>query len=172
MDHDRPVLAVVRSDIRKVEPLRKLVIHLHGAKLPLAPDDILDHEIDLRTIERRLARLQCERHTQGRGRIFARLFRLVPLLGFADILGRVRIAQAHTHAVLAHAQRTQDDLYQFQATQHLGRHLLLRAEQVGIILRKTANAGHATQFARLLPAIHRAKFRQADRQVAVAALLG
>src|SRR3546814_5075456 len=64
MDHDRAVRLVVRADVAEIEPLGELVVHLHRAELPLPAEDILDHEVDLRAIERRLARLGGEGDTQ------------------------------------------------------------------------------------------------------------
>ena len=49
--------------------------------------------------------------------------------------------------------------------------LLRRDEQMGIILREAAHAGHAVQFAGLLVAIDGAELGQADGQIAIAARL-
>ena len=45
-------------------------------------------------------------------------------------------------------------------------------EQVGVVLGEAAHAGHAVEFAGLLEAIDGAELGQANRQIAVAALLG
>ncbi len=50
-------------------------------------------------------------------------------------------------------------------------HLVLGAEDVGIVLSESANACHAAEFARLLVAIHRAEFGQAHGQLAITARL-
>src|SRR5690606_17663344 len=55
-----------------------------------------------------------------------------------------------------------------QAARQLARHLFLRAENVSIVLGKSADAGHAAELAGLLPAVDRAELRQADGEVAVA----
>ena len=49
--------------------------------------------------------------------------------------------------------------------------LVFGAEQVRVVLGEAAHAGHAAEFAGLLPAIDRAELGQAHGQVAVAARL-
>ena len=46
-------------------------------------------------------------------------------------------------------------------------HLLLGAEEVGVVLGEAAHAGHAVEFAGLLPAVDRAELGEAHGQVAV-----
>ena len=55
MDHDRPMLGVVRADVGQLEPLRLRVIDLHGAELPRATDGIGHLVIQFRPVERTLA---------------------------------------------------------------------------------------------------------------------
>jgi hypothetical protein len=43
---------------------------------------------------------------------------------------------------------------------------------VGVVLGEAADAGHAVEFARLLPAVDGAEFRKSDREVPVAVRLG
>ena len=50
-------------------------------------------------------------------------------------------------------------------------HLVVGAEQVGVILGEAAHAGHAAQFAGFLPAVDGAKLREAHRQVPVAVVV-
>ena len=40
VDHHRPVRLVVRADVLQLEPLRQVVVELHGAELPLAADAV------------------------------------------------------------------------------------------------------------------------------------
>ena len=56
----------------------------------------------------------------------------------------------------------------FQAAAELVGHLLFGAEEVGIVLREAADAGHADELARLLEAVDGAELGQPHRQVAVA----
>ena len=56
---------VVRADVLQLEALGQVVVELHGAELPLAADAVADDEVDLRPVERRLARLGGEVHAAG-----------------------------------------------------------------------------------------------------------
>src|SRR5690349_10189745 len=94
VDHHGSMWMIVGPGVSQIKPLRKLVIHLHRSKLPLAPNDVPYDKVDLRPIKRRLARLIGERHAQRRGRILARLLRPIPLLWLSDVFGRIGIAQA------------------------------------------------------------------------------
>ena len=96
------------------------------------------------------------------------LLGLVPVGRVADVFAAVGVAQADAHAVIVHAQRSEDRLDEFEASDDFGADLFRGAEKVSIILSEGANPGHAAEFSRLLPAIHRAEFREAHRQVAVA----
>ncbi len=126
VDHHGPMRLVVGAGVGKIESLRQLVIDLHGAKLPFAADDVLDDEVDLRAIKRGLARLDGERDAKAGGGVFAGFFGFVPLLGVADVLGAVRIAQADAHAVVVHAEGGEDDLHELQASHQFGGELGLR----------------------------------------------
>ena len=66
MDHDRPMRLVVGPDVFEPEALGQVVIELHGAELPFAADAVADDEVDLRPIERRLARLDGVVHAAAR----------------------------------------------------------------------------------------------------------
>ena len=59
-------------------------------------------------------------------------------------------------------------LHEVEAACDLRRHLLLGAEQVGVVLGEAAHAGHAAEFAGLLPAVDGAELGQPHGQVAVA----
>src|SRR5258707_29206 len=58
------------------------------------------------------------------------------------------------------------------AAGEFGGDLLFHAEQVGVVLREAADAGHAVELAGFFEAIDRAELRQADRQLLIAAALG
>ncbi len=60
------------------------------------------------------------------------------------------------------------ELGHLDAAAELVRHLLVGAEEVGVVLREAADAGHAVELARLLVAIDGAELGQPHRQVAVA----
>ena len=172
VDHDGAVRLVVRADVAEVKAHGQDVIDLHGAELPFAADDILDDEIDLRTVEGGLAGLLGEGHAERGGSFAAGVFGGVPLGGIAGELAAVRIAKTHADAVIVHAKRVEHDLHQREAAEHFGGHLFLGAEEMCVILREAADAGHAVELARLLPAVNRAELRQTHRHVAVAVRSG
>ena len=62
VDDHRPVLRVVLADVAEVEPLRRGVVELDGAQLPLPPDRVGDVEVDLGTVERPVPGLELVRH--------------------------------------------------------------------------------------------------------------
>ena len=80
----------------------------------------------------------------------------------------VRIAEAQPHAIIVQPQRLQHEAGHLDAAAELVGHLLLGAEDVGVVLGEAADARHAVQLARLLEAVHRAELGQPQRQVAVA----
>ncbi len=56
MNHHRTMLLSIRTGVFEIESFRHDVIYLHRAKLPLAANRILQHEVDLRSIESSLRR--------------------------------------------------------------------------------------------------------------------
>src|SRR5919106_6449865 len=58
VDHHRPVLGVVLALIGEAEALGHLEVELAGAELPRAPESVGDVEVDLRPVERPLARAE------------------------------------------------------------------------------------------------------------------
>ncbi len=158
---------IIRPDIGQVEPDREIIVHLHGAKLPLAPDHVFDHEIDLRAVERRLAGLFREGHVEGLGGFATGVFGLVPVGGVAGVFVRIRIPQSDAHAVILHAEGGEHNLHQRKAPEHFGGDLLFGAEQMGVVLRESADAGHAVELAGLLPAINRSELREPHGQIAI-----
>ena len=55
VDHHRGLLGVVFSGVFELEAHREVVVHLDGAQLPAASDGVLDHEVELGTVEGCLA---------------------------------------------------------------------------------------------------------------------
>ncbi len=50
------MLLVIGTGIFKLEPFREIVVNLDGAKLPAATKRILNHEVELGSIERGFAK--------------------------------------------------------------------------------------------------------------------
>ena len=51
MNHDRPVNLSITAFVFQPKPFRKVVVDLNRAKLPFPADDILDDEINFRTVK-------------------------------------------------------------------------------------------------------------------------
>src|SRR5207245_1852144 len=51
VDHHGPVRPVVRARVLELKPLRQLVVELDGGALPLAPDRVVELDVDLRAVE-------------------------------------------------------------------------------------------------------------------------
>ena len=162
---------VVGADVAEVEALRQVVVDLHGAELPLATDDVFDDEIDLRSVEGGFASLFGEVAAEGGGGGAQGILCLVPVGRVADVLARVRVAQADADAVVLHAERFEDDFDEVEAADDLVLDLFVGAEQVGVVLGEAAHPGHAAELAGFLPAVDGAELGEADRQVAVAVVV-
>jgi hypothetical protein len=93
------------------------------------------------------------------------------LRGIAGELAAIGITQADADAVVVHAEGVEHDLHEREAAEDFGGDLFLGAEEMGIVLREAAHAGHAVELTALLPAIHRAELGEAHRQIAVAVRL-
>ena len=167
VDHHGNVRLVVGADIAEAEADRQIVVHLHGAELPFAADDVLDHEVDLGSVEGRLADLLGVVHAEGLDGFAEGCFGFVPVLGRADIFVAGRIAQREPDAVVIHAEGVEDFFDQIEAAGDFGGDLLRGAEQMGVVLGEAADAGHAAEFAGLLPAIDGAELRESHREIAI-----
>src|SRR5687768_6075581 len=80
VQHDGDVAGVVLADVLRAQAAGHAEVHLHGAALPDAPDAILQRVLDLRTVERALARRNGELQPALFQRGFQRSFGLVPRL--------------------------------------------------------------------------------------------
>ena len=90
VQHDRPVFLAVLADIGRVEPFRQHEIHLQRAALPVAPERVAQHELQLGAVEGAFARIHLEGDAGGLDRMPERRFGPVP--------GRV-VAGAHRRPV-------------------------------------------------------------------------
>jgi hypothetical protein len=57
VDHDRRLLFAVLVDIERAEALRQVEVHLRGAALPVTANGVAQGVLELRTVERALARV-------------------------------------------------------------------------------------------------------------------
>ena len=160
VNHNRAVETVVSALVREVETLREVVVHLDRSQLPLAADGVLDHEVELRTVEGRFAQLhdRCEAFLLG-GLHDGRLG-LLPVLVRTDVfLLVVRVAQRNLGGVVVELQRLEDIEHDVDHAFELFQKLIRTNEQVGVVLRESAHARQSVQLARLFVAVDRSELR-------------
>ena len=167
MDHDRDVRFVVGANVGEVEADREVVIYLHRAELPVAADDVFYDKVDLRAVERGFAEFFRVIDPEVDDCVAEGGLGLVPVFRGTDIFVTFRIAERKADAVIVHAECGEDFFYQIEAAFDFLSDLIGRAEEMGVVLGKAADAGHAAEFTGLFPAIDRAEFCEADGEVAV-----
>ena len=116
VNHHRAVRLVVGADVFEAEALGQVVVDLHGAELPFAADDILHHEVDLRSVEGRFPRLLGKIRTQSVAAASrSAASALSHFSGSPTYLLESGIAQADAHAIVLHAEGAEHDLDQLEA---------------------------------------------------------
>ena len=169
-DHHRRAALAVGVDVERAEPSRQIEVHLRGAALPVAADGIPEDILELGAIERALARVDAGLHLAtglGRNPLQHRhhgFLGAIPLLVGADaLLGPGR--QLHDHLLEAEiAVDGHDEIVDLQA---LVRDLILRAEDVRVVLREAAHAQEPVQRARRLITMYAAELGEPVRQLAI-----
>ena len=172
MDHDGAVFLVVGAGVVEVEAFGEVEVHLHGAELPFALEDVAHDEVDFGAVEGGFAGLFGVGDAEGGGGGAAGGFGFVPVGGAAGVFGGVGVAQADADAVVAQAKGGEDGAHEVKAAVDFGGELFFGAEEVAVVLGEAAHAGHAAEFAGLFPAVNGAEFVEAHGEVAVGAGLG
>ena len=168
MDHHGAVFAVVGAHVFKLKALRKVVINLHGSELPTASDGVAHHEVQFRTVERGFAQFHHRFEAFFFGHFLDGFFRLVPIFLGADVLAWVLwVAEADLGDEVLEVECFEDVQHEVNDLADLFLHLVLGAENVGIILGESTNARQTVEFAALLVAVNRPKLRQTHRQIAI-----
>src|SRR2546425_13219316 len=90
VDHDRAVRAVILAGVLELEALGLLEIELDRRALPLSADDVVELDVDLRSVERPAALIDAVRGTAVLERLLERALRQVPRLVGAEFLGGPR----------------------------------------------------------------------------------
>ena len=162
------MLLAILADVRQVELLRHLHVVLDRTALPRTADRILEVEVDLRAVERAIALIDdvveaavLEGLAQAVRREFPVLIRAHGIIRARRELGDVR-----------QAERVVDFIEEVDRVLDLLLDLIRRDEEMRIVLREVADAEQAVELAGLLVAMDEAEFAEAQRQVAVAVLLG
>src|SRR3989454_6479921 len=165
VDHHRALGLAVAVDVLEREPLRLLEIDRDGGDLPAPRQRVLDVHVDLRAIERAVARIQLEGQPVGAQRV------LQPPLGHRPLLvgpERLRRARGELEERLE-PERLVPVPHQPEHGRDLRLDLIEPAVDVGVVLRELPHAEEAGQRARALVAVQPSHVREAQRQVAVRA---
>ncbi len=173
MDHHGPVRLVVGSVVRQPEALGQNVIELDCAELPLASQTVVDDEIGLGPVEGRLAwgfviiQIHLVEHGPDVG--------LCPGPGLAQgacVFGICWVVLRKPGSVVAQTHGLEHFLCELHGRSEFLADLINGAEQVGVVLRESANARKPRELSRLLVTIDSAKLREAERKIAIAPRLG
>ena len=170
VEHDGAMLVPVFGRVRELEAVRVREVHLQRAELPRSADRVRDLEVELRPVERAVARVQEIRPAGHVGRallegLLERLLGLVPVLDLThELLG----ARAEADLHFRESERPVNLPDEVEEAVHLGRHLVERAVEVRVVLRERADACQALRDTRPLVAVEAPEIRESDREIAVA----
>ena len=168
VDHDRALLAAVRVGIFKLEPLRQVVVHLDGAKLPLPSYGVLDHEIKLRAVESGLAIFNDGFQPLLLCGLDDGVLGLLPVLVASDVLGLVvRIPEGNLGRVLVELEDPEHIEDQVDDLLELALELVWGHEHVGVILSEGTNPRESVEFSALLVTVNSSELGQSQRKILV-----
>ena len=165
VDDEHRMLGVVRPHIGKAEPLRHLPVELDRAELPGAAEHVGDVQVDLRPVEGAFAGAEHVLDLVALERRLERALGEVPLLVAAELVVRPR----RELRPRLEPEEPVEEAEIVDAAVELRRDLLLRAEDVGVVLGDVADAREPVQRAGQLVAVQRRRLGVAQRQLAVAA---
>ncbi len=168
VDDHRPMLGVVVAHVDQVESFGRRVVELNGAQLPAPADRVGDVEIDLRAVERPVARLELVRHAGRLEGAAQRGLRAIPHLVAADPRlrpgGEPEAGLQPERAVVG-----EDEVHQ---ELHLVHDLALRQKHVAVVLGELPHAGEPRERAGHLVPVQHVEGDVAERELAVRMLLG
>src|SRR6266571_3469304 len=79
MDHKRPMLGAVFSDVSQIEPLRQIEVELNRTQLPWPPDSIVDQQVDLRAVKGAVTGIDLVLDARSFERVFQCNFSRLPI---------------------------------------------------------------------------------------------
>ncbi len=165
MQHDRILATVVFRNVLGTQTDRQIEVQLQGAALPYPTETILEGELDFRTVERALARLQVVRQTSAVECGSQRRFGTVPKLVGAYTLFR---ASGQFEFDILETEIGVDIQRELDERGRLGLHLVFGTEDVRIVLGEATHAHDAVQGTRRLVTMTGTELGQTHRQLAVA----
>ena len=140
VNHHRPMQFAVFALVLQLKALRQVEVELHGGELPHPAQHIHQLDVDLGPVECALAQNRFERHPASREQLPQYRLGILPVSRLAHKVARLlRIAHRQLHAILAEPERLQHRLGKVETAFHLAGHLLRCAEDVRIVLRKSAH---------------------------------
>ena len=163
MQHPGGLLGVVLGAVGQPEAHGHVEVDLHRGALPGAPDGVLHLDVDLRAVEGAVALVDVVGEAPARTGLLQRFGGVLPHVVGADGLVRAR----GDLGLVGEAEGAHDVVHQLQDGDHLVDHLILGAEDVGVVLGEAAGAKQAVDHAGHLVAVHGAELEVAQRQVAV-----
>ena len=167
------VLLTVRPGVDEVQARRHGEIQLHGGERLFAASHGAELDVDLRPVERRLARRVFVRHVHLREQVGDDALGAFPLRWRIDVLllafGVVRIPAREPQRVVLQAERAVGVVALRQHFAEDVLHLLFGAVDVRVVHAQAAHPRQPGDRAGRFPAVALAVFRQAQRQLAVAA---
>lgn len=153
VEHHGAVLLPVFAHVGQPEALGQVVVHLDGAELPLPPQGVLHHEVQLGAVEGGVPLLH-RVPEPGLGRRLLNLpFRQGPLGLVPHVLVAFRVPHPDPGPVVLKPQGGEDLKHQVQDPEELPLHLLGGAEDVGVVLGEAPNPCEAKKLPRLLVAV-------------------
>ena len=170
VNHHRTLVGAIGSDVLQAETFREVEVKLDGGHLPRTADGIASLHGDLRTIEGCAAWIVNQFKSGFLGDFSQRIGGLFPDFVGADVL--VRILGGQLQIEVVQTKVLQQTKHEGQQVLQLVLHLLAGAVDVGIVLSQAAHTSQTMHFAGLFVAVHRAEFKQTQRQLTVGTLTG
>src|ERR1039458_2914832 len=144
--HQGLMRLAILGDVLQAEAPRQSEIELHGGELPQPADGVHQLYVDLGSVEGGLVGHHLHRHIEPRGGFRERVFGQLPLLGRAIVLAAGAVVPGGKLGfILIEAVGVKRIDGELQTVDDLVFDLLGSAEDVRIVLRKSADAEQAVQ---------------------------
>ena len=170
VNHHGHLLGVVLGCVFELEAGGQVIVDLDSAQLPTAADGILDHEVELRTIERSLAILNLGIKALLGASLLDSGFTLFPNFVRANVLLLVvRVTETNLGLEVIKLENFEHGLDDIHHAQELAFDLVGTAEDMGIVLSKRAYTGKSMQLTALLITINGTELSYTQWQVLVRA---
>ena len=168
VNHHRRLFAVVLGCVLKTEALRQVIVDLNGSELPTASDGVLNHKVELRTIEGCFANLLTSLQAFLLASLANGVLALSPYLGATDIfLGVLGVVQRNLSLVVLEAEDLEHLQDNVDNVLKLFLNLILTNKDVGVVLCERAHTGKTVELTALLVAEYSSKLSNAQWQILI-----